>query len=363
LTLDPAPPIFRQGGAAARGEARAEPRPDGPGPPVGRDAAAAFDTIRGHLSARRARARGGAALHARGDRVMAESKGIILAGGAGTRLYPATRAVSKQLLPVYDKPMVYYPLATLMTAGIRRILLISTPRDLGQYRDLLGDGAQWGLRIDYAEQRRPEGLAQAFLIGAQFLGQAPVCLILGDNIFYGHGIPEQLRAAAARPDRATVFAYFVSDPGRYGVVEFDRAGNVIGVEEKPARPKSSYAVTGLYFYPNDVVDVARSLRPSARGEYEITDVNRAYLEQRRLTVELLGRGVAWLDTGTHESLMQASTFVEAIETRQGLKIACPEEIAFRMGWISSAQLAVLAGPLEGTGYGRYLARLVEAREL
>jgi glucose-1-phosphate thymidylyltransferase len=291
---------------------------------------------------------------------MRETRGIILAGGAGTRLHPVTRAVSKQLLPVYDKPMIYYPLTTLMLGGIRRMLLISTPRDLPQYEELLGDGRQWGLEISYAVQARPDGLAQAFVIGAEFLDGAPACLILGDNIFYGHGIPEQVRGAVEQTDRATVFAYFVSDPGRYGVVEFDGDGRAIGIEEKPRHPKSNYAVTGLYCYPSDVVAVARELRPSARGEYEITDVNRMYLEQGRLDVELLGRGVAWLDTGTHESLMQASTFVEAIETRQGLKIACPEEIAFRTGLITASQLAALARPLAGTCYGRYLQRLLDS---
>jgi glucose-1-phosphate thymidylyltransferase len=290
---------------------------------------------------------------------MSQTKGIILAGGAGTRLHPVTRAVSKQLLPVYDKPMIYYPLATLMLGGVQDILLVSTPRDLPQYQDLLRDGSQWGIRISYAEQPRPEGLAQAFIIGAPFIGGSRVCLVLGDNIFYGHGLPEQFRRGIDQVDRATVFAYFVSEPSRYGVVEFDRHGRAIGIEEKPKRPKSNYAVTGLYCYPNDVVDVARSLRPSARGEYEITDVNRIYLEQGRLDVELIGRGIAWLDTGTHESLMQASTFVEAIETRQGLKIACPEEIAFRMGLISADQVAALARPLAGTGYGQYLLRLIE----
>ena len=292
---------------------------------------------------------------------MGQTKGIILAGGAGTRLHPLTRAVSKQLLPIYDKPMVYYPLSTLMMGGVREILLISTPRDLPQYEHLLRDGSQWGLQIAYAEQARPEGLAQAFVIGADFIGDSAVCLALGDNIFYGHGIPDQVRRAIDQTDRATIFAYYVSEPGRYGVVEFDAAGLAVGIEEKPRNPKSNYAVTGLYCYPNDVVSIARRLHPSARGEYEITDVNLAYLEQRRLNVELLGRGIAWLDTGTHESLMQASTFVEAIETRQGLKIACPEEIAYRMGWISSAQLVDLAAPLDGTGYGRYLRRLADPR--
>jgi glucose-1-phosphate thymidylyltransferase len=260
---------------------------------------------------------------------------------------------------VYDKPMVYYPLSTLMLGGLRELLLISTPHDLPQYRALLGDGSQWGISIAYAEQPRPEGLAQAFVIGAEFIGDAPVCLILGDNVFYGHGIPEQLRRGIGRTDQATIFAYFVSDPGRYGVLEFDSGGKAVGIEEKPARPKSNYAVTGLYCYPSDVVDVARRLKRSARGEYEITDVNRGYMKEGRLSVELLGRGVAWLDTGTHESLMQASTFVEAIETRQGLKIACPEEIAFRLGLIDAGHLRALAEPLASTAYGQYLLRLID----
>ena len=286
-------------------------------------------------------------------------KGIILAGGSGTRLHPVTQAVSKQLLPVYDKPMIYYPLSALMLAGIRDILIISTPADTPRFTQLLGNGSQWGLSLTYAVQPSPEGLAQAFLIGRDFLAGSPCCLVLGDNIFYGHDLPNILRGATERTDCATVFAYPVHDPERYGVVEFAPDGRALNIEEKPAKPKSRYAVTGIYFYPADVVDVAASLKPSPRGELEITDVNRWYLERDLLRTEVLGRGMAWLDTGTHDSLLEASTFIHTIEQRQGLKVACPEEIAFRLGYISADDLRALAARIGKSTYGQYLLRLLD----
>lgn len=285
-------------------------------------------------------------------------KGIILAGGSGTRLHPATLAVSKQLMPVYDKPMIYYPLSTLMLAGIREILVISTPEDLPRFQQLLGDGEQWGLSLQYAVQPAPEGLAQAFLIGVDFIGQSPCALVLGDNLFYGHDFPQLLAGAMSRQAGATIFAYHVQDPQRYGVVEFDAQGNALRIEEKPASPKSNYAVTGLYFYDNRVIELARRIRPSARNELEITDLNQAYLELGALNVEIMGRGHAWLDTGTHDSLLDASQFIATLERRQGLKVACPEEIAFRKQWIDAAQLEALARPLVKSGYGQYLMNLL-----
>ena len=288
-----------------------------------------------------------------------QRKGIILAGGSGTRLYPITKAVSKQLLPVYDKPMIYYPLSVLMLAGIREVLVINTPHEQALFQHLLGDGSQWGMTIEYAAQPSPDGLAQAFLIGREFLAGGPSCLVLGDNIFHGHGLTELLKRADARADGATVFGYWVRDPERYGVAEFDAAGKVVGLEEKPAQPKSSYAVTGLYFYDGRASDFAAGLTPSPRGELEITDLNRCYLDDGSLQLEKMGRGYAWLDTGTHESLVEASTFIETIEKRQGLRVSCPEEIAYFNGWIDADQLRELARPLAKNGYGQYLLGLLE----
>ncbi len=288
-------------------------------------------------------------------------KGIILAGGSGTRLHPLTRVISKQLMPIYDKPMIYYPLSTLMLAGIRDILLITTPQDQAAFQQLLGDGSAWGLNLSYAVQPSPDGLAQAFLIGAEFIAHRPVSLVLGDNIFYGHGLSELLVNATTRRSGATVLGYYVTDPQRYGVVEFDQTGKAISIEEKPSQPKSHYAVTGLYFYDNDVVGIARDVKPSARGELEITDVNNAYLRRGDLNVEVLGRGYAWLDTGTHASLLAAAQFIEVVEQRQGLKIACPEEIAWRMGYIDDGQLERLAAALDKSGYGAYLRMLLQHR--